>query len=294
MFKVTLNLQRSEISDIRFKKGEFPDGQQYVKIMTENLDNHSVTIISRMNNFLDLEMIFCATAALREAKASEIRLQIPYFAGARSDRKFESGGYNYLKSVICPLINLQNYKDVSVLDPHSDILEACLDNFSKSRSSLIIKNILDELRPDGSFSDFVLVSPDAGAMKKIFDVSRDTGISKVIQASKHRDVVTGQITHTEINGISDLPPGRIFLIADDICDGGRTFTEIAKEIRIKRPVGQYADQIYLYVTHGIFSSGFKEISNWIDLVLTTNSFRDIEKSEFSEISEGFVRQIQVI
>jgi len=294
MFKVTLNLNKQEISDIRYKLGKFPDGQQYVKILQENLEDHSVTIFSRMNNFMDLEMILCSAAALREAGASELNLMVPYFTGSRSDRKFESGGYNYLKSVICPIINLQGFKKVSVLDPHSDILEACLNNFSKINSSELVKQFLDELNPDGDLSKYVLVSPDAGAMKKIFDVSKVTGIGKVIAASKNRDVVTGQIISTEVNGISDLDPGRVFLIADDICDGGRTFVEIAKEIRIKRPVGQFADRIYLYVTHGIFSSGFQEISNFIDMVLTTNSFREIQKEEYSFASEAFVKQKQVI
>jgi ribose-phosphate pyrophosphokinase len=40
------------------------------------------------------------------------------------------------------------------------------------------------------------------------------------------------------------------LILDDICDGGRTFSELAKQLQV-----QHAGDIYLYVTHGIFSQG---------------------------------------
>ena len=40
------------------------------------------------------------------------------------------------------------------------------------------------------------------------------------------------------------------MIVDDICDGGQTFIELAKALE-----KQGAHQIFLYVTHGIFSKG---------------------------------------
>jgi ribose-phosphate pyrophosphokinase len=52
------------------------------------------------------------------------------------------------------------------------------------------------------------------------------------------------------------------VIVDDICDGGRTFLEIAKTIRSKkRNISIFGDKIYLVVTHGIFSAGFDELKN---------------------------------
>jgi ribose-phosphate pyrophosphokinase len=60
------------------------------------------------------------------------------------------------------------------------------------------------------------------------------------------------------------------VIVDDICDGGRTFTEIAKAIRTQVPNAR----IYLVVTHGIFSAGFEELEKYFERIYTTNSYKD--------------------
>lgn len=112
----TLNLVNPDASRINYKKLSFPDGQQNI-IITSSI-SESVQIKSRLNNWLDLELITCAVASLRELGVEEIHLYTPYIMGARSDRKFEEGGNNYLKDVICPIINLLNFKSVTCIDPH--------------------------------------------------------------------------------------------------------------------------------------------------------------------------------
>ena len=69
-----------------------------------------------------------------------------------------------------------------------------------------------------------------------------------------------------------------YVIIDDICDGGRTFNELAKSIKLQR-----ADaKIYLVVTHGIFSAGFKELTKYFEHIYTTNSHRDVADDEYGE------------
>jgi ribose-phosphate pyrophosphokinase len=62
-------------------------------------------------------------------------------------------------------------------------------------------------------------------------------------------------------------------IVDDICDGGRTFTEVAKAIKENK---KYTGKIYLVVTHGIFSAGFDFLVQYFDGIYTTNSVKDIQ------------------
>jgi ribose-phosphate pyrophosphokinase len=64
------------------------------------------------------------------------------------------------------------------------------------------------------------------------------------------------------------------VIFDDLVDGGRTFIELAKLLKEKK-----ANKIYLLVVHGIFSKGYKELSELYDLVISTNSYRDLEKEQ---------------
>jgi ribose-phosphate pyrophosphokinase len=223
-----------------------------------------------MNSFLDVELIVCANQALKNAGVKNVGLHVPYFLGARSDRKFQEGGSNYLKQVICPIINSQNFFTVIVLDPHSDVLEACLNNYEKIDNHLLVKHALTLIdNKNGARERVCLVSPDAGAYKKIFDVAKKFDINKVITATKVRDLKTGQILHTEVP-LQDLNEDIKYVIVDDICDGGRTFTEIAKAIRTQVPNAR----IYLVVTHGIFSAGFEELEKYFERIYTTNSYKD--------------------
>ena len=263
-----LNLVDLEKSGIKYKINKFPDGQQSVQILGDQVDT-DVVIHSRFNSFLDLELIICATQALRGEGYHNIALHVPYFLGGRSDRKFGAGGVNYLKQVVCPIINAQNYQAVIVLDPHSDVLEACINNFEKVSNEVVVKFALEDL---GATDDIVLVSPDAGAYKKIFDIAQTFEIDKIITATKVRDIKTGQILHTEIPTLDQHNKLR-YVIVDDICDGGRTFIELAKAIKGSRPTAE----IYLIVTHGIFSAGYDQLSEYITKIYTTDSIKDINE-----------------
>jgi len=231
---MTLDLVNQEKSDIKYKISSFPDGQQTVDLTdTIKQYNDPIYLKSRLNSFKDLELIICATQAIRnQIPNKEIKLYVPYFLGSRSDRKFQDGGVNYLKQVICPIINSQNYSSVTVMDPHSDVLEACLNNYNKENNFKLVKFALSNIdNKDGAQDRICLVSPDAGAYKKIFDVAKFYGISNIITATKVRDMKTGNILHTEIP-VLDQHNDLTYVIVDDICDGGRTFVELAKVICI--------------------------------------------------------------
>ena len=278
---IILDLVNPEKSQIKYKISQFPDGQQTVDLIDWNdllRYEDAVKINSRLNTFKDLELIICATAAVRNIKPTrEIALYVPYFIGARSDRKFLDGGVNYLKQVICPIINSLNFVTVVVLDPHSDVLEACLNNYEKVNNHTLVKYSLSKIdNKNGAQDRICLVSPDAGAYKKIFDVAKKFGIENIITATKVRDMRSGNILRTEIptlNQHADLK----YVIIDDICDGGRTFIELAKAIKGSRP----SAKVYLVVTHGIFTAGFKELNQYFEGIYTTNSYVDVKDPEFS-------------
>jgi ribose-phosphate pyrophosphokinase len=265
-----LNLANQALSHVSYLKTRFPDGQQAITLIDGFSGNFEVTIISRMNSFSDLELIICANQALKELGYLDIRLYVPYFLGARSDRKFIDGTCNYLKTVICPIINQQEFTKVIVLDPHSDVLEACLDNFSKLTNDNLVKSAIDDIAKSIKIEDLVVVSPDAGSLKKIHHNIQHLKllVSDLIIASKHRDLLTGNITHTTVP-ISGWHKDKAFILIDDICDGGRTFIEIAKVIRAQIENAR----IYLVVSHGIFSAGLLPLLEFFDKIYTTDSVK---------------------
>jgi ribose-phosphate pyrophosphokinase len=88
---------------------------------------------------------------------------------------------------------------------------------------------------------------------------------------------TGNILHTEIP-VLDQHNDLTYVIIDDICDGGRTFIELAKVIKEGRPTAK----VFLIVTHGIFSAGFKTLNEYMDGIFCTNSYRDVSDDEYEE------------
>jgi ribose-phosphate pyrophosphokinase len=279
-----LNLVNQEKSDIKYKISKFPDGQQTVVLVLGTINViEDIRIETRLNSFSDLEILICATKALKNITRKPISLYVPYFLGSRSDRKFVDGGVNYLNQVICPIINSLDFVSVVVLDPHSDVLEACLHNFIKIPNFNLVKYALTQIdNKDGTQNRVCLVSPDAGAYKKIFDVAQKFNINNVATATKVRDLKTGQILHTEVSNlpVSATEEELKYMIVDDICDGGRTFIELAKAIQNQRPNAK----IYLVVTHGIFSAGFDELSKWFEGIYTTDSYKNIDNELVKQIS----------
>jgi ribose-phosphate pyrophosphokinase len=295
----TLNLADLEKSAFKYKVSRFPDGQQALDIIDSvpAPENKAAVIWSRINSFLDLELIISAKSALHNLGYRDVRLYVAYFLGARSDRKFKDGGSNYLKQVICPIINLQKFNKVVVLDPHSDVLEACLDNFEKIDNFMLVDYALGALN-DLTDLPIKLVSPDAGALKKIYSVSEHTNIKDIVIAAKVRDE-EGHIVRTDVPGIDPSKP-HSYVIIDDICDGGRTFIEISKTILEKDPTSR----VYLVVTHGIFSGGFLSLYENLNGIFTTNSVEDINittgsirysRGEFNLLDANkFLHQVKVI
>lgn len=309
-----LNLVYPDKSDITYKVSNFPDGQQNIVIEEVSLRkaagtlpckyecdcvnpaNYPYQIKSHLNNFRDLELIICAVASLRELGVEEIHLYTPYIMGARSDRKFEEGGNNYLKDVICPIINLLNFKTVTCIDPHSDVLEACIKGFRKESNERLIKwgiaRCYDHILKASGTSDkridlvddrYILVSPDAGASHKIYKLAEQIGYKgDIITCSKDRDE-NGRLTKCVVPLSKKLllsHPSKDYIIIDDICDGGATFINIAKEIQNEINiwndeegfVDKITSKIYLIVTHGIFSKGLEVLFEYFDGIYCTNSY----------------------
>lgn len=255
MIQIIQNGSSVPFSIIKFSGGEVQVKLNLYKwpITRYNVD---LCILAHIHTSDDIMTLLLVTDALRRHGGSHIRLAMPYVPYGRQDRVCAIGESLSLK-VFCDIINSQNYDEVTVWDPHSDVSLALLNRVKCITQSLFVQRI--KMIP-GSY----LVAPDAGALKKIGDVSKATGL-RIILANKTRDPVTGVITDVEVHsmkvGMADL------LIVDDICDGGRTFIELAKKLR---PLT--TGKISLYVTHGIFSQGLSVFEGILDEIYCPNVF----------------------
>lgn len=299
--KLKLELHNPDSSHVAFKITRFPDGQQDVTITDENIvvdSSSEVEIVSRFRSFQDLELIICATKALRRMGVRSIHLNIPYILGARSDRQFVPGGTSYLVDVIAPIINAQGYETVKCVDAHSDVAAACINNLKVADNFSTVHSAMCRLVHLAGDNPIIFVSPDGGSLKKIYKVIEKLTKTvllhdpdpEVIVCSKSRDE-KGKLTKMVVPIKATIPAH--YVIIDDICDGGRTFTNIAQEIRstytkngeLHKPV------IHLIVTHGIFSQGLDPLFESIDHVYCSNSYSNFPSPEGKK---GTFQQIQTI
>lgn len=244
---------------IPYSRFTFPGGEVQVKLEKSLEIYRQVNIRADLRNAQDIMALLMLTDAIRQSSPGmPISLVMPYIPYSRQDRVCDSGEALAIK-VFAGLINSQNYTSVLVWDSHSDVAVALLDRCRNVEPSALVRDV--------PVVTEILVSPDAGANKKIFKLAKAYGdtFKQVIRADKVRDVKTGAITDTIV--YCDDLRGQNVLIVDDICDGGRTFIELAAKLKEKN-----AGKIYLYVTHGIFSKGLEVFHGLIDQIYTPNSF----------------------
>ena len=181
----------------------------------------------------ELALLFYLTMHIKKY-GLPIDLYLPYIPNARMDRVKTDDEVFTLK-YFAEFINSLGFNKVFVLDPHSNVSTALINNvkllspFSKILTAM--SNIND--------SNIVLFYPDEGAMKRysaIIERPYAFGI-------KRRDWKSGEIVGFDIVN-RDVVNGKNVLIVDDICSKGGTFTHSARALK---EAG--ATDIYLYVTH---------------------------------------------
>ncbi|WP_343615254.1 ribose-phosphate diphosphokinase [Flavobacterium sp.] len=247
---------------IKFQSFTFSGGEPHIKIVPDFDTNRKVTITHRLNSFNDLGLLCITVDALRRMDVKIIDLFIPYFPAARQDRVMIPGEPLSVK-VYADIINAMQLNKVFVFDAHSEVTPALLNNCTVIPNYTFIKEVLNRIG-----ENVKLISPDGGALKKIYKVSEFLGGVEVVECSKSRDVKTGKLSGFKV--YNDDLEGTDCLIVDDICDGGGTFVGLAEELKKKN-----AGNLYLAVSHGIFNKGF-EVLNCFDGIFTTNSFKDFE------------------
>lgn len=264
---ITINLATPSKSQVAFRIIEYSDTQTRVVIEDpRRLYLEDVRIVSRMS-WPDLQNILQVVAKLRELKAQSIELMVPYFLGARSDRPFEMGSVNYMKRIICPIINGLKLDKVVVHDPHSMAIEF-LDEVESIAMATTLAHALCRAY---SIKSYIYGCPDEGAIKRTEEAGLYDGVP-VVKCRKKREVTTGKILGFEV--LSDDLQGANIILTDDICDGGATFIGLGEELKKKN-----AGDLYLAVTHGIFSKGFDELKKYYKGIITTNSFREFTPEE---------------
>ena len=274
-----------KINDEVVNIGSFPDGSMLVKhnpyirdlrdLSTINFSE--ANIVWKYENDLEILAMVYLVKHLRTHGVEDIILYMPYIPNARQDRVKSPEDVFTLK-YFAEILNGLNLTSVYVLDPHSTVSEALINNISIIAPREYIEHALEIIgverftrydpmyigeAPKEKFS-LTMFYPDEGAMK------RYSGMVKLPYAFgiKNRNWETGVIEGLDVAGGVDQIAGKDILIVDDICSRGGTFLHSAKKLK---ELG--ANDIYLYVSHceNTILEGELLTSGLIKKVFTTDS-----------------------
>ncbi len=254
---------------IEFEHFTFTGGEPHIKIKAPVTTNDKVTITTRIRQFNDVGLVLLAADALRRMGVEKLHLLLPYFPAARQDRVAVTGEALSVK-VYADVLNSAGFDSITILDPHSEVTPALLENVRVANNHQFVAQCLEGI------TDYALISPDGGALKKAYRLAQFLGTQQVVECSKHRDVKTGNLSG--FAAYTDDLQGKTCVIVDDICDGGGTFLGLADELKRKN-----AGDIYLIVTHGIFSNGFDKLGQTFKKIYSTNSFSTIQNEALIQV-----------
>lgn len=243
---------------------QFPSGELQVAI-SGILNSQGIRITgSILSSDHIIELLQLVEALRHRIPNIPLDLTMPYCAYSRQDRRCNPGESFSLK-VFADLINSCNFYSVTTWDNHSDVSTALINNCGNIHVQHIVNTLDNESFLIENYD--YLVSPDAGSNKKVFTCSKEFEIP-MIRADKIRDTKTGSIIDTQVFATPEQLKDKTVIIIDDICQGGRTFEELAKAIKTIEPTCD----IHLYVTHGFFNNGFNKMKEaGISKFITTNS-----------------------
>jgi len=244
---------RKGIGDFEeYSAWKFPAGEIHFKLKSK--PSISTTVVTNMSCSDDIILLAIASDTIRKCSIHELNLRIDYMAYQQADRNFGDLECFSLKT-ICNIINSLVFNNVVVFDPHSDVAPALLNNCTTIDNSEFIKTVISNFNSE----NLIVLSPDAGAYKKIFSLCDKIGFKGQIECcSKSRNHDTGEKTII----VPEFDPEKHVLIIDDICLAGGTFLGIKSKIQ---------NQTSLAISHGIFNNGIENLLSEFGTIYTTDS-----------------------
>ena len=229
------------------EQNRFPDGTLALKGDFEKNVGYEFDCgeVSELNNWIewlydsDSEMftIMCIVDILRRNGCKKISLCIPYTPHARMDR-IKSQNENFSLKVFADWLNSLKFDSVHVLNVHSNVSEALINNVVSELPEFDIRKTCEMYKPD------VIFFPDEGACKRYSDMTVIKELNLPIAFGiKKRDWQSGTILGLDIVG-GELVKYKRVLIVDDMSSFGGTFKFSA--IKLKE-LG--ATDVGLYVSH---------------------------------------------
>jgi len=260
---------------------KFSDGEIRVDIK-ENVRNQDVFIIQsgysnnnpnyNTNDYL-METLILIDACKR-SMAKTINVIMPYYPYSRQDKKDESRSPITAK-LVANMLTHSGIDRLVVMDLHSSQIQGFFDIPVDNIYSVNIvieyfnKYIFNKYTDDEKDTKFIIVSPDAGAVKRTLKFAKCMGLDTAILHKQRNYQKKNTVEKSNIVGDPDCLQDKTAIICDDMCDTGGT---LIKSIDTLTANG--VKDVIVVITHGILSGeAINKINNckYITTMIITNS-----------------------
>ena len=283
---------------------KFKNGETRIEIKDSIRGKDIVIIQSGYSNSKDINDIVMETALLidacRRSMAKNITLVMPFYPYARQDRK-DSSRAPISAAFIANMLELAGINRIVCNDLHSSQIQGffrCpVDNLYTIK--LIYKRLNVLYKINDNRSKFVLISPDAGAVKRTLKFAKIMGLKTLIM-HKERDYSNPGIVSKTIlicDGVDDFSD-KVGIITDDMIDSGGTFIKACESL-----INKGFKEIIGVITHGLFTGKAIENiekSDYVKKIIVTNTIcqneniKKCSKLEVVDISSQLSEAIKII
>jgi ribose-phosphate pyrophosphokinase len=222
----------------------FPDGEHYLRLASDVLDQHAVVIGGTISDKAMLE-VYDLGCAIVENGASTLTLIVPWFGYATMDRASKPGEAVTAKNRArifssIPAAKLGN--QILLLDLHSEGIPHYFEG-SLHPVHVYAKPVIESLARELAGGDFVLGSTDAGRAKWVESLSNELRVPAAFVYKRRRGP-----EETEVTAVSTRLNGETVVIYDDMI---RTGSSLLNAARAYRESG--AGRLFAIATHGEFA-----------------------------------------
>ena len=223
----------------------FSDGEIQFEIL-DHVRGEDVFIIQSTgtpsnDNLMELAIM---TDALNRSASGRIIAIIPYYGYSRQDRRPGYHRTSITSRLVADLLITAGIQYVVTVDIHSEQQKGFYPSnvpFVNVSASIVFNNhMLDRHNRD----DIVIVSPDAGGVRRATEVAEQIQSGPIAIVDKRRISPGKSEVHHIIGDVS----GKVCIIIDDLLDTAGTIANASHALR-----EEGASEIYAYATHPVLS-----------------------------------------
>jgi len=258
----------------RFELHHFPDGESYVRILSEVKDKDAIVVCTLNQPDQKILPLLFLCNLLKEMKVKSICLVAPYLGYMRQDKKFKPGEAvtsEHFAKLISSLVDR-----LITIDPHLHRRHSMSEIYSIPCTVLHASEHVAVWIKE-NVKDALLVGPDSESVQWVSEIAK-TAQSPFIILEKIRFGDTNvQVTIPEMNQYKNYTP----VVMDDIVSTARTMIEATKEFKkagMKAPI--------CIGVHGIFAgNAYNDLlgAGVVDVITSNTIAHSSNKIDMSDI-----------